>query len=100
MSCNAAYSQAMLVSNFHAAICSAEMKSLPTTTRSVLTDLFRLFAVHTMDLEAREFQNSGAVSSDTLDQLSDAVLSLMTKVRPHAVKLVDAWALPDYLLDR
>ncbi|KAK5442726.1 hypothetical protein LTS15_010933 [Exophiala xenobiotica] len=94
-----AYSQAMLVSNFYGAISSSAMGSLEPTTRTALTDLFRLFALHTMDTEAREFQNSGAVSSDTLDQLSDTVLALMSKIRPHAVKLVDAWALPDYLLD-
>nr|KAK5447743.1 hypothetical protein LTR18_003324 [Exophiala xenobiotica] len=93
------YSQAMLVSNFYGAISSSAMRSLEPTTRTALTDLFRLFALHTMDMEAREFQNSGAVSSDTLDQLSDTVLALMAKIRPHAVKLVDAWALPDYLLD-
>ncbi|KAI1625631.1 acyl-CoA dehydrogenase/oxidase C-terminal [Exophiala viscosa] len=94
-----AYSQAMLVSNFHTAIASAAVQELPTTTRNALTDPFRLFALNTMDHEAREFQKSGAVSSDTLDEVSDTVLSLMTKIRPHAVKLVDAWALPDYLLD-
>lgn len=90
----------MLVSNFYAAISSSTMGPLAPTTRRALTDLFRLFALHTMDTEAREFQNSGAVSSDTLDQLPDTVLALMSKIRPHAVKLVDAWALPDYLLDR
>ncbi|KAJ9634440.1 hypothetical protein H2204_006265 [Knufia peltigerae] len=94
-----AYSQAMLVSNFYDAISSSEVQSLPPTTRETLTDLFRLFAFQTMDTESRDFQNSGAVSSVELNGLSGTVLALMTKIRPHAVRLVDAWALPDYLLD-
>jgi len=89
----------MLVVNFHAALSLPATKSLHPTTRAILTDLFRLFALYTMDVEAREFQNAGAVSSDALNELSDKILSLMSKIRPHAVKLVDAWALPDYLLD-
>lgn len=90
----------MLVSNFYDAISSSEVQSLPPTTRETLTDLFRLFAFQTMDTESRDFQNSGAVSSVELNGLSGTVLALMTKIRPHAVRLVDAWALPDYLLDR
>lgn len=90
----------MLVANFHAALSLPTTQSLHPTTRAILTDLFRLFALYSMDTEAREFQNAGAVSSDTLDVLPDRILSLMSRIRPHAVKLVDAWALPDYLLDR
>jgi acyl-CoA oxidase len=95
-----AYSQAMLVSNFYAALSDERNVRLDPSTRSVLRDLFRLFVLHNMDCEAREFQSSGAVSSNDLDELPTRVLELMEKIRPHAVRLVDAWALPDYLLDR
>jgi acyl-CoA oxidase len=53
-----------------------------------------------MDSDARTFSVTGAVSPETLDCLQDSILDLMTtKVRPHAVKLVDAWAIPDFLLN-
>jgi len=53
-----------------------------------------------MDSDARTFSTANAVTSASLDGLQDAILMLMTeKVRPHAVKLVDSWAIPDYLLD-
>ncbi|KIW26553.1 uncharacterized protein PV07_09639 [Cladophialophora immunda] len=96
-----AYSQAMLVSNFYSAIAghSNDIALLDPPTRSVLLDLFRLFALHTMDSEARDFQNSGAVSSEDLNELPARVLELMERIRPHAVRLVDGWAIPDYLLD-
>jgi acyl-CoA oxidase len=87
----------MLVSNFHAAIQSSTLRAADT---AVLTTLFRLFALYTIDAEAREFQTSAAVGSATLDALPDRILALMQQVRPHAVRLVDAFALPDFLLDR
>ncbi|OAP55197.1 hypothetical protein AYL99_10897 [Fonsecaea erecta] len=95
-----AHSQAMLVSNFYQAVAGHNKDIvLDSATRSVLLDLFRLFALHTMDSDAREFQNSGAVSSEELNELPAKVLGLMERIRPHAVRLVDAWAIPDYLLD-
>ncbi|KAJ9616415.1 hypothetical protein H2200_000133 [Cladophialophora chaetospira] len=95
-----AYSQAMLVSNFYTAVVR-QQGSLPfdTLTKSVLVDLFRLFVFNIMNSEAREFQNSGAVSSEDLDEIPNKVLELMASIRPHAVRLVDAWSIPDYLLD-
>ena len=92
-----AYSQYMLVANFFEALQSRKLSS--STTMDVLRDLYRLFALFTMDAEAREFQKSGAVSAEALDSLPQKVLELMQRIRPHAVRLVDSFALPDYLLD-
>jgi acyl-CoA oxidase len=91
------YSQAMLVSNFHTAVIGNS--SSDAITQEVLLHLFRLFALTTMDAEAREFQSCGAVSSEDLDILPAKILELMQSLRPHCVRLVDAWAVPDYLLD-
>lgn len=92
-----AYSQSMLVSYFYQSLRSSDVAS--DTSRLVLADLFRLFAIYTMDCEAREFQRSGVVSSNTLDLLPDTIEDLMSSIRPHALRLVDSFALPDYLLD-
>lgn len=73
---------------------------LDPTTRTVLRDFFLLFALTTMDAEAREFTSSGAVSNEDLDALPERILELMNRIRPHAVRLVDAWKIPDFLLDR
>lgn len=93
----AAYSQAQLVENFHEAVSTSNLRAADV---QVLHALFRLFALYTMDAEAREFQSSGAISSETLDELPERILDLMQQIRPHAVRLVDSFALPDYLLDR
>ncbi|KAK2779469.1 hypothetical protein FQN52_003760 [Onygenales sp. PD_12] len=96
-----AHSQTILVTNFYNAITTDH--NIPNTsnniTRTVLTTLFRLFALSTMDTEAREFYTSGAVSNATLENLPGKVFDLMQEIRPHAVRLVDAWAIPDFLLD-
>lgn len=91
-----AYSQALLVSNFYAAL---QNLNIGPATKDILFDLFRLFSFYTIDVEAREFQRSKAVSSEELDQLGSKLIDLMKHVRPHAVPLVDSFALPDYLLN-
>ena len=93
-----AHTQSMLVTNFYQAV-SRDM-GISQTTQQVLRDLFRLFAFSTMDAEAREFFTSGAVANQDLDALSSTVLELMQRIRPHAVRLVDAWKIPDYVLNR
>jgi acyl-CoA oxidase len=91
------YSEMILVVNFYKALGSLQL-SAPTA--DVMRDLFRLFAIHTMESDSRSFATTNAVTNSSLDALPDTILILMTeKIRPHAVKLVDAWAIPDYLLD-
>ncbi|KAH9826779.1 Peroxisomal acyl-coenzyme A oxidase 1 [Teratosphaeria destructans] len=93
-----AESQAILVVNFYNALHDSQSELSPTSTRH-LQSLFRLFAFYTMDADAREFLKAGAVSDRDLDRLPDSIQSLMADIRPHAVALVDAWRVPDFLLD-
>lgn len=89
-------SQAILVANFHNALTSNKLSSI---LNSHLRTLFRLFAFYTMDDNARDFSKAKAVSDDDLDALPAKVQELMAQIRPHAVKLVDSWKIPDFLLD-
>lgn len=89
-------SQSILVSNFYAALKRDDISSI---LRGHLRTLFRLFAFYTMDSEARDFSRAKAVSEDNLDKLADKVQELMAEIRPHAVRLVDSWKIPDFLLD-
>jgi acyl-CoA oxidase len=91
-----AYSQALLVRNFHEAL---QVLDLDSSTVETITDLFHLFSFYTIDAELRFFQVSGAISLSDTNRLDREILGLMKKIRPHAVKLVDSFALPDYLLD-
>ena len=98
-----AESQSILVQNFHAALTNSPSTSsagkLPEILKGHLRTLFRLFAFYTMDASARDFSRAAAVSDSDLDELSAKVQELMAEIRPHAVCLVDAWKIPDFLLD-
>lgn len=91
-----AESQSILVTNFHEAMSRSNLSS---TLRSHLQLQFRLFAYFTMDKEARDFVKADAVSDEHLDELPARIQDLMAQIRPHAVRLVDAWSIPDFLLD-
>lgn len=100
-----AHSQQLLVSNFHAAVSnpapSNDTSSPPLTgpTIQVLQTLFRLFALTTLDACASEFLLAGALTTAQLSQVQPRIQALLASVRPHAVRLVDAWSIPDYLLE-
>ena len=96
-----AHAQYMVVKNFHEALKDPNTtKSVDSNTVSLLHKLFRLYALHTLEKEASEFYSSAAV---TVRQITlartKAVMKLLEEIRPHAVRLVDAWKFPDWQLD-
>ncbi|KAI7644156.1 acyl-CoA oxidase [Hortaea werneckii] len=93
-----AESQSILVSNFYDALQRSD-EDLRPGVRIHLQKLFKLFALYTMEQEARDFLKAQAVSDEDLDQLPETIQILMADIRPHAVNLVDAWKIPDFLLD-
>lgn len=95
-----AFSESLLVSNFHHAVCSGTPDPpLDESTRRVMQTLFRLFALYTIEQSSTEFILSSALRTDQLHRLMPSIQRLMNEVRPHAVRLVDAWSVPDYLLE-
>ncbi|KAF2671005.1 acyl-CoA oxidase [Microthyrium microscopicum] len=91
-----AYSEMVLVTNFFNAIQSS---NLSIETAKVIEQCFYLYALYTIDNDPRSFSTTGAVADASMDALPDHILDIMSQIRPHAVKLVDAWAIPDYLLN-
>lgn len=93
-----AESESLLVANFAAALDS-EDQAVSSQLRPHLLRLFRLYAYHTIDVNAREFAKAKAAREEDLDELPQAIQNLMGEIRPHAVNLVDSWCIPDFLLD-
>lgn len=88
-------SRLVLVENFYNAISDT---SLSSPLRDILRLLFCLFAYSTLSNDAIDFV--GLVSeSDLTSRLPQEIQTLLGAIRPHAVPLVDAWAIPDFLLD-
>jgi acyl-CoA oxidase len=95
-----AHSEMLLVSNFYDAVFkSTPGQALDTNTKSIMHLLFRLYALYTLDASASEFLMASALTTDQLKQATPQIQLLMKEVRPHAVRLVDAWSIPDYLLE-
>jgi len=96
-----AHSQYMIVKNFYKALQSKSIQSeLDAETVSLLQKLFRLYALHTLEREASEFFASSAVTVRQIQLArTKAVMKLLEEIRPHAVRLVDAWRFPDWQLD-
>merc|ERR1712169_51328 len=96
-----AHAQYMIVKNFHEALNDSNTtKQLDPETVNLLHKLFHLYALNTLEREASEFYSCAAV---TVRQITlartKAVMKLLEEIRPHAVRLVDAWKFPDWQLD-
>lgn len=96
-----AHSQYMVVKSFHAALQSGETRSaLGRQELEVMEKLFRLFALHTLEQESSEFFASAAVTVRQIQLArTNQVMKLLEDIRPHAVRLADSWAFPDWQLD-
>ncbi|KAK4520271.1 uncharacterized protein ATC70_008404 [Mucor velutinosus] len=95
-----AHSQFMLIRNFIVTLQNDEQLTKPENRSmvKVLRLLASLFALHTMEKELSEFLVSGYLSADQSAMLKEQVIALLEQIRPEAVSLVDAFALPDYFL--
>lgn len=94
-----AHSQYMVVKNFYETLQSPTADLDPETV-GVLHKLFRLYALHTLETEAAEFYTSSAVTVRQIQLArTNAVMRLLEEIRPHAIRLVDAWDFPDWQLD-
>ncbi|KAE8166748.1 hypothetical protein BDV40DRAFT_223442 [Aspergillus tamarii] len=96
-----AHSQYLVVKNFYEAVTGPQLTSeLDPETLSLMHSLFRLYSLHTLEREAGEFFSSSAVTTRQISLAqSNAVMKLLDEIRPHAVRLVDAWKFPDWQLD-
>lgn len=96
-----AYSEYLIVKNFNTTLTSSTIeKDLDSETRSILRNLFNLFALTTLEQRALEFLSTKAIELSQIERItSDVIPSLMAQIRSYAVKLVDAWMFDDWQLD-
>ena len=96
-----AHSQYLIVKNFYEALRSESITSqLDPETVGLMHKLFQLYALNTLEREASEFFSSSAVTVRQIQLArTKAVMKLLEEIRPHAVRLVDAWHFPDWQLD-
>lgn len=96
-----AHSQYLVVKEFYAALQADSLTyELDPASVDVMRKLFRLFALNTLEKEASEFYTSGALTVRQIQLTrTKTVMQLLSDIRPHALRLVDAWNFPDWQLD-
>lgn len=97
--CAKAHSQALVIYNFAMAILQDKELNSKPALRTVMQQLFLLYAIHTMETEAAEFLSCGYLQPHQYRLLSNKTQELFAVIRPQAVPLVDSFALSDYLLN-
>ncbi|KAF2280559.1 acyl-CoA oxidase [Westerdykella ornata] len=98
---NKSFAQYMVVKNFYETVqAEAKRGQVSRDAVAILRALFRLYALWTLDQEASEFTGTGACSERQVALIRVTVeQKLLAEIRPHAVRLVDAWAFDDWVLD-
>lgn len=94
-----AYAQYSLVRNFGEALQDARRTGIGGETVEVLHSLFRLHTLSALLQDFAGFSKCGVYSPELLGRVEAESLELLSSIRPHAVKLVDAWKLSDWQLD-
>jgi acyl-CoA oxidase len=95
-----AFAQYAAVKAFYEALVKpAKLVDLQADTAGVLHNLFELYALHTLSTESSSFITSGACTIEQTQLVKKRVMQLMEEIRPHAIRLVDAWKLPDWQLN-
>ncbi|ORX44090.1 acyl-CoA oxidase [Hesseltinella vesiculosa] len=91
-----AHCQLIMVSNFFQGVFSSDSDGL---VRHALGDVALLYALTTLEQELADVLTSGFVTPAQASTLKKQVISVLKRVRPNAVALVDAFDFPDYLLN-
>ena len=98
-----AFGQYLTVSAFFATVSTdraALVAAVGEPTAAVLNDLFRLFALSTIDNYVGDFADAGAITPKQFRLARHrAIGSLLDKIRPHAIPLVEGWGFSDFILN-
>jgi len=93
-----AHSLVLLLDKFIAGIKEEAEKSLAPQEVTVMNDLSILFGLYWMEKEAGEFMEDGHVSAEQMKWARACIIIILDKLRPHVVKLVDAFDFSDFRL--
>eukprot|EP00058_Branchiostoma_floridae_P003164 XP_002588652.1 hypothetical protein BRAFLDRAFT_61617 [Branchiostoma floridae] len=90
--CAQAHCHFFMVRNFVDAVRTADVDP---ATRAVLNTLCQLYAIHGIIENSGDFLEDSYLTGQELQQVNSHLVSLLAKVRPDAVALVDAFDFPD-----
>ncbi|XP_033727732.1 peroxisomal acyl-coenzyme A oxidase 1-like [Pecten maximus] len=74
------------------------MDNIDNDVKAALTSLCMLYGLHGIHEKLGEFIQDGFFDSDQVDSLTSTMMTLLSKIRPNAVAMVDAFDFPDLQL--
>jgi acyl-CoA oxidase len=93
-----AHCESLLVKYFHDALQRPD-PPLDRKTQDTMHQLFKLFALFTLRNASADFMAIGILESSQLEMLTREIQKSLRNIRIDAARLVDAWSIPDYLLN-
>ncbi|KAI9262038.1 acyl-CoA dehydrogenase/oxidase [Sporodiniella umbellata] len=90
-----AHCQLLLVSNF----IQAAWKGPDSKVKQALQQLALLFCLSTLEQEMADFLACGYILPEQVPEVKQHLVDLLKSIRPNAVVLVDAFGIPDYMLN-
>ncbi|EXJ61408.1 acyl-CoA oxidase [Cladophialophora psammophila CBS 110553] len=98
---SSAHSQFLVLTSFHDKLKGPDtLSKIDPESLAVLWKLFRLYALTRVISASHEFYVSSALQvAEVVRADQETMLRLLKEIRPHAVRLVDVWKLPDWMLD-
>ncbi|KAG1057147.1 hypothetical protein G6F43_001010 [Rhizopus delemar] len=93
-----AHCQLLLVSNFILAAFD-KSDSLKPGIAHALQQVAILFCISTLEQESADFLTCGYLSPEQVLMIKRHLVCILKSIRPNAVALVDAFGLPDYMLN-
>jgi acyl-CoA oxidase len=93
-----AHCQLLLVSNFILAAFD-KSGSLKPDIAHALQQVAILFCISTLEQESADFLACGYLSPEQVLMIKRHLVCILKSIRPNAVALVDAFGLPDYMLN-
>ncbi|CAB4002270.1 peroxisomal acyl-coenzyme A oxidase 1 isoform X2, partial [Paramuricea clavata] len=74
-------------------------ESFSATLRPVMEAMFRLYCVHGIVEQAKDFLEDGYMNGEQVNMANDVLMELLDEIRPNAIGLVDAFDYSDYCLN-
>ena len=97
--CAIAHTYYVIVKSFVESLESPEVKEMKIENQRVMKQLSDIFSLHYMLRKCGDFIESGVIHGSDVAELREVLVGLFRDIRPEAVPLVDAFDIPDFVLN-
>ncbi|AGO14154.1 AaceriAER358Cp [[Ashbya] aceris (nom. inval.)] len=88
-----------MLQEFHRKLASEESHVGDAATKDTLWKVYKLASIYFIDKFSGEFQQLKVMSPDQMTNVQEQMLALLPELKTHAIRLTDAFHLPDAVLN-